>query len=391
MPRIYLSPSLQPWNQTVLGVSEEFLMNMIADAAEPLLKTNGIDYVRSRIGMTLNEVIAESNAGNFDAHVAIHSNAAPEPGSARGSRQYFFTTSSNGKRLAENFRDEFKMIYPEPDRVTINPTTDLAELRQTKAPAVHSEVAFHDNILDAQWIQNNIQSIAIAIVKALAKYFGIEYRKPCMQGTMPVSGTNWTFNGFQWAEVCTNSESLNIRSAPNGNVLFVLSRGAQVIITGAAQDEWVPVRFNYWDGWASSRFICACNIERPVTPPIAPVPPTPPIPPIVIPPIIEPPVAPVPPIGTVPPIVIPPVPPIVVPPVQPPSKCGDLPTMACLAQVRTQGGNLHLRSAPTLTSNIITRMPNGTRILVLGEHDGWYYVFYDNQFGWANKDYVRFY
>jgi|GEM_PF-25117 len=370
MPKIYLSPSLQPWNQTVLGVSEEFLMGMIADAIEPLLQTNGIDYIRSRAGMTLNQVIAESNTGNFDAHVAIHSNASPTPGSARGSRQYFFTTSTNGRRLAEHFRDEFARIYPEPVRVTINPTTDLAELRQTRAPAILSEVAFHDNILDAQWIQNNIQNIAQAIVRALSRYFGMIYREPCTSGITPILSSNWSWNGMQWAQVCTQSESLNIRSAPNGNVLFTLPSGSQVIITGAMQDEWVPIRFNYWDGFASARFICACNSNGGTD--TMPLPPVTPIPPIIMPPPSV--VTPVPPIGTIP---------------HPPSrKCGELPTMACIATVRTQSGNLNLRTAPDTSAPIITRMPNSTRILLLGEHDGWYYVFWDNHFGWASKDYI---
>ena len=35
----------------------------------------------------------------------------------------------------------------------------LAELRRTKAPAVLVEVAYHDNVDDANWIKNNINAI----------------------------------------------------------------------------------------------------------------------------------------------------------------------------------------------------------------------------------------
>ena len=78
MPRIYLSPSLQEGNPTVLGISEEELMNRVADAMEPYLRSSGIEFTRNRPDMTLSQVIAESNQGNYDLHLALHSNAAPE-------------------------------------------------------------------------------------------------------------------------------------------------------------------------------------------------------------------------------------------------------------------------------------------------------------------------
>ena len=58
MPRIYLSPSLQEGNPTVLGISEEELMNRVADAMEPYLRSSGIEFTRNRPDMTLSQVIA---------------------------------------------------------------------------------------------------------------------------------------------------------------------------------------------------------------------------------------------------------------------------------------------------------------------------------------------
>ena len=47
MPRIYLSPSLQEYNPFYGGGSEEEVMNLIADAMEPYLAADGIEYLRN--------------------------------------------------------------------------------------------------------------------------------------------------------------------------------------------------------------------------------------------------------------------------------------------------------------------------------------------------------
>ena len=49
MPIIYLSPSTQEWNEYVTGSgSEEYNMNLLADALEPYLLSNGIQFRRNR-------------------------------------------------------------------------------------------------------------------------------------------------------------------------------------------------------------------------------------------------------------------------------------------------------------------------------------------------------
>ena len=48
MPKIFLSPSTQEYNQYVTGAgSEEYFMNLLADAMEPLLLSNGIQFTRN--------------------------------------------------------------------------------------------------------------------------------------------------------------------------------------------------------------------------------------------------------------------------------------------------------------------------------------------------------
>ena len=71
MPRIYLSPSLQEYNQFVNGGTEEEYMNLIADAMEPYLIASGIEFTRNDPSQTLSEVIDESNDGEYDFHFSF--------------------------------------------------------------------------------------------------------------------------------------------------------------------------------------------------------------------------------------------------------------------------------------------------------------------------------
>ena len=180
MPRVYLSPSLQEFNPFVNGGTEEEYMNLIANAMEPYLTASGIEFVRNSPEMTLGEAIAQSNNSNIDFHLAIHSNASPA--SIAGQRQgpviYYFGGSEAGEEMADIIEDEFEEIYPDEDKVQTMATMTLRELRRTNAPSVLVEVAYHDNVEDANWIKNNIQPIARALSRSLADYFGIPFIEP---------------------------------------------------------------------------------------------------------------------------------------------------------------------------------------------------------------------
>lgn len=175
MSKIYLSPSAQEFNPYIDGGNEEYYMNLIADAMEPYLRELGIMYDRNDPQMTLAQIIADSNMDNYDLHLAIHSNASPEASSGKNSgvQIYYYPTSVKGKRLAEIIANRYKSIYREPGNIRIIPTTNLAELRRTKAPAVLIETAYHDNRDDANWIRDNIDTIAKTLADSVAEYLGI--------------------------------------------------------------------------------------------------------------------------------------------------------------------------------------------------------------------------
>ena len=177
MASVFLSPSTQEYNQFVTGGSEEYYTNLITDAMVPYLRAAGIDFTRNNPGGTVIDSINASNAGTYDFHLAIHTNAAPEnlSGRIQGPNVYYYRDSAQGRAAAEIFANNLKLIYPYPELVKIVPTTTLVELRRTKAPAVLVEVAYHDNVDDANWITSNIEPIAENLSLSLADVLGVPF------------------------------------------------------------------------------------------------------------------------------------------------------------------------------------------------------------------------
>ncbi len=243
MPRIYLSPSTQEFNLFVNGGTEEQYMNLIADAMVPYLRSNGIEYTRNTPDMTAASSIRQANQGNYDFYLALHSNAAPEgqSGQVRGSLAFYYPTSAKGKRMADIIVHNLKMIYPLPQLVRAVPTTTLGEVRLTKAPAVLVEIAYHDNVEDANWIKNNIDAIARNLVLSLTEYFGLPFinPQPVRIGTVRVSWGN-----------------LNIRSRPTTASAIVgrAPNGAKLQVLGSWYG-WYVVNYNGIVGYASSSYI----------------------------------------------------------------------------------------------------------------------------------------
>lgn len=168
---VYLSPSTQEHNLGVGGFgTEEKRMNQIADILGAELLRHDMGVFRNKPEWTLSQAVADSNARNPDLHFAIHSNA----GGGRGCEVYAYTAGGEGEKAARVIYEELEVITPTADRgVKFKP--GFYELRATEAPAVLVEIAFHDNVEDAEWIISNIESIAIALAKGVLRYFGINY------------------------------------------------------------------------------------------------------------------------------------------------------------------------------------------------------------------------
>ena len=95
MPKVFLSPSTQEWNKYATEGNEELYMNLLADRMEPYLRSSGIAFVRNDPDKNVQGAIKDSNAGDYDVHLALHTNAGPEQfaGKLRGIDIYFAPNS----------------------------------------------------------------------------------------------------------------------------------------------------------------------------------------------------------------------------------------------------------------------------------------------------------
>lgn len=170
---IYLSPSTQEKN---IGVgnygSEEYRMNEVTNVVEKILIEHGVKVYRNRPDWDLKEVVKDSNLRKPNLHFAIHSNA----GGGRGAEIFAYSSQGEGAKVAKVIYDEFEKITNIKGR-GIKFNSKFYELNSTNAPAILIEVAFHDNLEDANWIISNTEEIGIALAKGVLKYFGVPYKE----------------------------------------------------------------------------------------------------------------------------------------------------------------------------------------------------------------------
>lgn len=243
MPIIYLSPSTQQNNLYVNGGTEEEYMNLLADKMVPYLDASGVRYVRNTPDMTAASSIIASNSGNYDMHLALHSNAAPDAkyGTVRGSIVFYYPQSILGKEGAELFANNLRAIYPLPDKVRAVPTTAIGEVTRVRAPSIFVELAFHDNIDDATWIKNNLDSAARNLALSTTEFFRIPFLAP-----IPIRA----------GVVDLNYGSLNLRSRPTLDAPIILSipNNETLSIINQWQD-WYLVNYNGTIGYVKQDYI----------------------------------------------------------------------------------------------------------------------------------------
>ena len=243
MASLFLSPSTQDFNPYVTSGNEEYWMNLLADLMVPYLNFSGVNVTRNDPGGTVGASVRASNAGDYDFHLALHSNAAPASlsGQLRGVDVYYYPGSVQGLRMANLIADNIKEVYPLPDKVRTVATSALFELRSTRIPAVLGEFGYHDNLLDAQWIENNLSAIARSLALSVTEYFGLPFLSP---------------GQIRQARVRTVSGPLNLRGAPSsaGQILAAIPNGSPVDVLNA-YNGWYVVRYGDTIGFVLGEYL----------------------------------------------------------------------------------------------------------------------------------------
>jgi N-acetylmuramoyl-L-alanine amidase len=243
MPYLFLSPSTQEFNPYVTSGNEQYWMNLLADRMEPYLLASGIGFTRNDPDRNAAAAIMQSNSGDYDFHLALHSNAAPPgaEGTYRGIDVYYYPTSADGLRMASILVDNLKSVYPLPELVRALPTRSIGEVRRTNAPSVLAELGYHDNPEDAMWIENSLESIARALVLGITEYFGVPFLTP---------------TAVRQGIVTVQSGRLNIRNLPTtASAILTTAQGGDRLNIYGENGNWYSVGYNGITGYASTAFV----------------------------------------------------------------------------------------------------------------------------------------
>ena len=147
-------------------------MNELAKILKKKLEAKGYRVYLPSSNTTYQERAALSNEVGADIHIPLHSNA----GGGTGARIFYNGTIQGSKELSTaifkylgpltNSNDP-QVPYLKDDSKTSKP---YHEIRVPKAEMAYIEVEFHDISAKAQWIVNNKDAIADAIVKGINDY-----------------------------------------------------------------------------------------------------------------------------------------------------------------------------------------------------------------------------
>lgn len=182
MPNIYLSPSTQEHNQTVIGKSEENIMQEFARAVGLAIyrRTDKIGVYCNRPEMTLSEIIADSNQLQPDLHLALHSNASPsdQKGKGSGTETWAWPQGTNSHVFGSLLQQRVVAALGLPDR-GVKDGRHLAEVGdKVKATSVLIEVYFHDNQSDMEAFRARYSEVRDAVADCVLQWFGIPSDPP---------------------------------------------------------------------------------------------------------------------------------------------------------------------------------------------------------------------
>lgn len=185
MPAIFLSPSTQDKNIGADGITEKERMRALASALAKVLEAKGYQIFISAPDSSLTQAIRESAARLIprqgDIHLALHSNAAPKPGTATGMEAWVFSRGGKGDRLGGEILRSLRTVLDLPVRAARDgglckvigaDGPKLYEISHTTAPAALIELFFHDNMKDVRMFTSRWPMVVQALADGIDSYYG---------------------------------------------------------------------------------------------------------------------------------------------------------------------------------------------------------------------------
>ena len=152
------------------STNEHEQMCRCADLLEKELLRCGFAVKNMQYG-NMYDRVADGNVWGADLYIALHTNGFD--GTVAGTRVHCYP-SDKSRKIGKLIQDRIAPLSPGKSEKLVE-SSGLYELKATKMAAVLPEFGFHDNLTEAQWLIDNMETIAAETAKAVCDYFGVAY------------------------------------------------------------------------------------------------------------------------------------------------------------------------------------------------------------------------
>ena len=152
------------------STNEHEQMCRCADLLEKELLRCGFAVKNMQYG-NMYDRVAEGNGWGADLYIALHTNGFD--GTVAGTRVHCYP-SDKSRKIGKLIQARIAPLSPGGSDKLVESAT-LYELKATKMAAVLPEFGFHDNLAEAQWLIDNMGTIAAETAQAVCDYFGVAY------------------------------------------------------------------------------------------------------------------------------------------------------------------------------------------------------------------------
>ena len=174
--------------------------------------TNPEPAKKNEIGLIKRTTLANStwrSKGKPDAmFISLHANAYGTWTSANGCETFHARNASlKSKKFAKIVNDSIHETLKSLNPKSVNrgvKCENFAVIKNAAMPAVLIEYAFYTNKTDLNILKNNRQELAVATVKAICEYFGVEYKD-----------ANAPNKEFLIKVIYDGADGLNVRQGPS--------------------------------------------------------------------------------------------------------------------------------------------------------------------------------